>query len=65
MTYPVRVGSPPKRVDETLLRTTDARIWAKEFVRLHGGDRALMTSWFASAIELGRDAGRQEALTEN
>jgi hypothetical protein len=34
--------------------TTDARQWAAEFVRLHGGDEELMLGWFANAIEHGR-----------
>jgi hypothetical protein len=40
--------------------TTDASRWAAEFVRLHGGDEALMLGWFANAIEHGRgpDAAR-------
>ena len=40
-------------------RTTSADVWAAEFVRLHGGDEGLMLSWFANAIEAGRDAGRR------
>jgi hypothetical protein len=34
--------------------TTDAAKWAREFVRLHGGDHGLMLTWFANAIEHGR-----------
>lgn len=51
-----------KAVD--LHSTTDARVWAEEFVRLHRGARAtdsdlgLMISWFANAIEVGRSATR-------
>lgn len=31
-----------------LMQTTDASVWAREFVRLHGGDEDLMLSWFAA-----------------
>lgn len=40
--------------------TTDAAVWASEFLRLHGGDWNLMVTWFANAIEVGRAAGRDE-----
>lgn len=33
----------------------DARKWAAEFVRIHGGDEGLMLAWFASAIMTGYD----------
>jgi len=36
----------------------DAAKWAREFVRLHGGDEALMLCWFANAIMAGWDAAR-------
>jgi hypothetical protein len=39
--------------------TTDAQVWAQEFVRLHGGDEGLMIGWFANAIETGRGAQRE------
>lgn len=35
-------------MSEDLLKTTDAHAWAKEFVRLHGGDEGLMVTWFAN-----------------
>lgn len=46
-----------------LLKTTDAEIWAKEFVRikdennwtLEDIDEGLMISWFSNAIITGRD----------
>lgn len=41
-------------IEHVLLSTTDARVWGRKFVRLHGGDEDLMISWFASAIETGR-----------
>ena len=40
-----------------LLNSTEADIWAAEYVRLHGGDESLMRGWFANAIEVGRTAG--------
>jgi hypothetical protein len=51
-----------------LLGTTDAEIWAAEFVRIFNGasigaglvDEGTMLTWFANAIETGRDAGRKE-----
>ena len=42
-----------------LLETTDATVWAKEFVRLHGGDEELMVTWFANAMCAQMDADRQ------
>jgi hypothetical protein len=44
-----------------LLATMDAKVWADEFVRLFGGDHALMLAWFANAIMVGYDKGRQKA----
>jgi hypothetical protein len=59
-----------------LLATTDAAVWAAEFVRIFAGctvwdaetlgtpaadlhlDEGTMVAWFANAIEVGRDAGR-------
>ena len=45
---------------------TDAQLWAREFIRLHGysfiKDEGLMISWFANAIEAGRSAGWQAGL---
>ena len=50
-----------------LLQTMDASVWAKEFVRLHGGDEGLMLAWFANAIMCGYDHAKreEEALTVN
>ena len=42
-----------------LLETTDATVWAKEFVRLNGGDEGLMVTWFANAMCAQMDADRQ------
>ena len=42
---------------EKLLFSTNAKEWSDEFVRTHGGDLDLMTTWFSSAIETGRGAG--------
>jgi hypothetical protein len=36
--------------DVDLMQTTDAKVWADEFVRRFGGDPELMLSWFASAM---------------
>lgn len=38
----------------------DGMRWAEQFVRLHGGDVGLMHSWFANAIEAGRDSVTNE-----
>jgi hypothetical protein len=48
-------------MDKTLQlqRTMDAQEWAKEFVRLHGGDEELMRGWFANAIMVGYDFGQK------
>jgi len=46
-------------LNRCLLSTTDALVWAEEFVRIHGGDEGLMISWFANAIEVGRSAGQR------
>jgi hypothetical protein len=55
-------GQPPRMiaVQNILLNTTDARTWAYWFKNQFGDvapDRATMTTWFASAIEVGRNAG--------
>jgi hypothetical protein len=47
-----------------LLSTTDATVWAREFVDRFvvlddAIDEGLMISWFANAIEVGRSAGHQ------
>jgi len=56
----------------TNLDTTDAQVWAAEFVRIFAGkeireheaegavDEGTMIAWFANAIETGRSAGRKE-----
>ena len=49
-----------KSVRESKLRNTaDASVWAKEYVRVHGGDEGLLITWFASAIMTGYDTGRR------
>ena len=51
-------GTKKKTVNERLLlNSAEADVWAKEFVRVHGGDEELMLAWFANAIEVGRTAG--------
>lgn len=55
------VPEPVDDVTALLHGTTDAAVWATEFCRLFPGhDWALMAGWFANAIEVGRDAGRNE-----
>jgi hypothetical protein len=44
--------------------TTDAAVWAAEFMALFGSrlediDEGLMIGWFANAIEVGRAAGEK------
>ena len=59
--------------EEGLLDTTDAQVWARRFCKLFAGwtvweadvdhdgiSEALMITWFANAIEIGRSAGRKE-----
>ena len=41
----------------------DAKKWAEEFVRLHGGDEELMLTWFASAIMTGHDSAEAKRRT--
>ena len=53
-----------------LYSTTDAHVWAKEFIRmknLHNFDidEDLMIGWFANAIETGRSAGIREASAKS
>lgn len=53
--------------ENELLNTTDARVWAKEFMLLFGEtkeniDEGLMIAWFANAIETGRSAGEHFAM---
>jgi hypothetical protein len=50
--------------DHELLQTTDASVWAREFVKKFSiADEGTMLAWFAGAIETGRDASR--ALAAN
>jgi hypothetical protein len=66
------VKVPSVRREHTLLSTTDATMWAEEFVRIFRGrtigsdttesvDESTMVAWFAPAIETGRSAGRRAA----
>jgi len=44
--------------ERRLLSTTDALVWTDEFRKIRPDvDSALMHTWFAAAIETGRDAG--------
>lgn len=57
-------------VGDRLINTTDAMVWADEFVRIFSGqvisdeneavNVGLMVAWFANAIETGRNFGRKE-----
>ena len=61
-----------------LLSTTEAHRWAEEFVKVFavmrhsdGGamhpthwQQDVMLAWFANAIEVGRDAGREEGRAD-
>ena len=47
--------------DIDLQRTMDAQEWAKEFIRINGGDEATMIGWFANAIMVGYDFGQKGA----
>lgn len=58
-----RQPGPPEAPDAALVArelhaTTDASVWARRFVAMHGGDEGLLLGWFANAIETGREAGR-------
>ena len=44
--------------------TTDAAVWATEFIAMYGGDWYLMLTWFANAIEVGRAAGPSPELPD-
>jgi hypothetical protein len=55
------LGTPTDESAINLHATTDAMVWAREYVRMHGGDEGLMLSWFANAIETGRDFGSKLA----
>ena len=49
--------------DHELVSTTDARVWAQQFILTVSEhpqiptDEGTMTGWFANAIEAGRGAG--------
>lgn len=49
-----------QKTDINLFETVDATIWAKEFVRLHGGDEKLMVTWFSNAIIVGYDSAEKK-----
>ena len=58
-------GTPAAKVDPpfdmSLHGNPDAAAWAREFVRLHGGDEGLMLGWFANAMcaQMDFDARRR------
>lgn len=54
-------------IERELLATTDAQVWARRFMETQRAasaegrtivDEGTMIGWFANAIEVGRDAGR-------
>lgn len=47
-------------VENKLRNTMDAHVWAKEFVKIHGGDEGLMIGWFANAIMTTSDIKDRE-----
>lgn len=50
-------NTPPHERPDWPLPSFDARDWAAHFVKLHGGDEALMIGWFANALMRGYDEG--------
>ncbi len=48
-------NTPPKERSDWPLPSFDARDWAEAYVKLHGGDLDLMTTWFANALMRGYD----------
>lgn len=74
----LQAGQADENADLTLRlhSTTDARVWAQEWIktaRLVGVrnqtfaallDEGWMIGWFANAIEVGRDAGRREVQAQ-
>lgn len=51
-------------IGKRLINSTDAQLWAHLFEEQFGGgdcpDEATMLTWFANALETGRNAGRKE-----
>ena len=62
MDNPNPAGHDPTTTAELPLPTTDPQVWAREFVRLHGGDEGLMISWFTHAMKVGADAGYENGV---
>lgn len=53
--------------ESDLLQTTDAEVWAREFVARFDAHRIdvdvdVMLTWFANAIETGRTAGQADSV---
>lgn len=58
-------GSEVVKDGSCLHSTTDATIWASEFCRLNPlFDYVLAVSWFANAIECGRDHGKRSMVEQ-
>lgn len=46
-------------------KSTDASVWAQNFVSQHGGDMKLMEEWFKQALDTGWRSGRNTAAENN
>lgn len=57
---PIDQAAMPDLIDtDRLYATTDAAVWAAEFVKVQPGiDEGFMTGWFAAAIETAKQAAR-------
>jgi hypothetical protein len=49
------VGSDGKPFPHSI----DAKFWAEEFVKVHGGNMELMHAWFANALMAGYDEAQR------
>ena len=49
------LGVRPQDRTDWPLPSFDGMDWAEAFVKLHGGDLELMTTWFANALMRGYD----------
>jgi hypothetical protein len=53
-------------IGKLLINSTDAELWARMFKQQFGDvapDEMTMLTWFANAIETGRNAGRKETCS--
>jgi hypothetical protein len=51
-----------EQTKQLLRGTTDAWVWAREFVRINGGDETVMFGWFADAISAGVNHSHRNSL---